>query len=169
LLTATGRLDEAAKYLGLAESLAPPESPPSIQSMNVALVRGDAQAAQDATRNMPLPWRELYTAIAMQIAPDRAAADVALAKVLASKTWTHNDAYPIAQAYAVRGDPDKTMEWLERAQTREILFLLADPIILRFRDDPRLIAFCKNAGLPAPNESEALSIDQIRASLISRR
>jgi hypothetical protein len=59
------------------------------------------------------------------------------------------------------------MEWLERAAAQghgDILFMLTDPLILRFRDDPRLIAFCKQTGLPSPSESEALSIDQIRAA-----
>ena len=81
---------------------------------------------------------------------------------------TFDDAYRIAQVYALRGDADHTLEWLERSWARNsshTLFLLADPFILRFRDNPRFIAFCKKVGLPPPSESEALSIDQIRARL----
>jgi hypothetical protein len=40
---------------------------------------------------------------------------------------------------------------------------LYDPVMLRFRDEPKFIAFCKKIGLPPPSDSEALSIDQIRA------
>jgi hypothetical protein len=63
----------------------------------------------------------------------------------------------------LRDDPDRTVEWLERAPARDLLFMLADPLILRLRDDPRFIAFCRKVGLPPPSESEALGIDQIRA------
>jgi hypothetical protein len=78
----------------------------------------------------------------------------------------------IAQAYALRGDADKTVEWLERTWTMRdtnIQRLMYDPLILRFRKNPRLIAFCKKIGLPPPDASEALSIDQIRAQLGAKR
>ena len=68
-----------------------------------------------------------------------------------------------------RGDANKTVDWLERAPAHDIFFMLADPLILRLRDDPRLIAFCRKTGLPPPGESEALSIDQIRAADSTRR
>jgi TolB-like protein/DNA-binding winged helix-turn-helix (wHTH) protein/Tfp pilus assembly protein PilF len=164
LLMATGRLDEAAKYLHIAEGLSQPESSLPRQFMLVAIARGDLKAAQDAARSRPSPWREMDLAIATQLSPDRAAADAALAKVLADNIWAKTSPYAVAQAYALRGDVDKTMEWLERAPARHIFFMLADPIILRFRDDPRLIAFCRKTGLSPPNESEALGIDQIRAA-----
>jgi Tfp pilus assembly protein PilF len=169
LLLATGRLDEATKRLRLAED---PSGSTSFllpyQSMYVAIVRGDAKAAQDVARSQSSPWREMNLAIAMQISPDRTAADAALAKVLADRIWAKTSPYAVAQAYALRGDADKTVEWLERAPPRDIFFMLADPLILRFRDDPRLIAFCKKTGLPPPSESDALGIDQIRAANSTR-
>jgi TolB-like protein/DNA-binding winged helix-turn-helix (wHTH) protein/Tfp pilus assembly protein PilF len=169
LLMATGRLDESAKYLRIAEGLSSPESSRPHQLMYVAIARGDVNAAQEAARKQsPSPWREMNLAISTQISPDRTAADAALAKVLADKVWAKTSPYLVAQAYALRGDADKTMEWLERAPAHDIFFMLADPLILRFRDDPRLIAFCKKTGLPPPNESEALSIDQIRAANSAR-
>ena len=166
LLMAAGRLDEAEKYLRSAQGLSQLESPPAHQLMSVALsvaiARGDAKTAQETARKQHSPWREVKLAIATQISPDRAAADAALANVLASKTSANTNPYLIAQAYALRGDPGRTLEWLERAPAQDLIFMLADPIILRFRDDPRLIAFCKKVGLPPPSESEALGIDQIR-------
>jgi TolB-like protein/DNA-binding winged helix-turn-helix (wHTH) protein/Flp pilus assembly protein TadD len=161
LLMATGRLDEAEKYLRTSEELAGP-SPQG--RLKLALLRGDVKTAQDVVRNQPSPWREIHLAIATQISPDRAAADAALAKILADKVWAKTSPYSVARAYALRGDPDRTVEWLERAPAGDLLFMLADPLILRFRDDPRLIAFCKKTGLPPPGESDALSIDQIRAA-----
>jgi hypothetical protein len=108
-------------------------------------------------------------AIAMQLSPDRARADAALAQVISRKTWAQGSAYLVAQAYALRGDPAATMAWLERAPARDLLFLLADPLILRFRDDPRLAAFCAKVGLPDPATSEALGLDRIRARLAAAR
>jgi TolB-like protein/DNA-binding winged helix-turn-helix (wHTH) protein/Tfp pilus assembly protein PilF len=163
LLAATGRLDKAAKYLRIAEGLSQPESRPWNQHMYIAIARGDAKAAQEVARSKPLPWREMNLAIAMQISPDRAAADAALAKVLADQGLATTSPYAVAQAYALRGDVDKTVEWLERAPAHDIFFMLADPLILRFRNNPHLIAFCQKTGLPPPSESEALSLDQIRA------
>lgn len=166
LLMATGRLDEAAKYLRIAEGLPQPERAPYL---NIALLRGDVKTAQDFAGSQASPWREMDLAIAAQISPDRAAADAALANVLASKAWANTSPFLIAQAYALRDDPDRTVEWLERAPAHGKLFMLTDPLILRFRKDPRLIAFCERIGLPPPDSSEALSIDQIRASLAAKR
>jgi tetratricopeptide (TPR) repeat protein len=163
LLIATGRLDKATKYLDIAKGLSQPASSP-LEFMYVAIARGDVKAALEVARHQPAPWREMNLAMAMQMSPDRAAADDALAKVLADKAWAKTSPYLVAQAYALRGDSDKTVEWLQRAPPEDTLFMLTDPIILRFRDDPRLIAFCEKTGLPPPSESEALSIDQIRAA-----
>ena len=164
LLMATGRLDDAQKYLRIAEGLSQPKSSPSIQFMYFAIARGDSRAALEVARDRPSPWREMNLAIALQASPDRAAADAALAKVLADRTWEKTDPYLVARAYALRGDYGRTVDWLERAPAGDILFMLGDPIILRARDDPRLVAFCKKAGLPPPATSEALGLDQIRAA-----
>ena len=96
--------------------------------------------------------------------------------MVADKPWVDrggfdDNRYKIAQIHALRGDAGQTLEWLERAWAKNppgLLFLLADPFVLRFRDDPRIIAFCKKVGLPPPSESEALGIDQIRARLAAK-
>ena len=67
-------------------------------------------------------------------------------------------AYQIAQVYAVRNDAKATFEWLDRAWTNRdsgIQFLLYDPFILRYKDDPRFEAFCRKVGLPVPGEAAA--------------
>lgn len=166
LLMATGRLDEAEKYLRTAESL--PQANPDWHNLTVflrmtaAMVRGDAGAAMKIATQAPEKHRNLFVTLAAQVGPDRAAADIALAALLGEKVFAESHSYRIAQTYALRGDAGHAVEWLERASTSELLFLLADPLILRLRDDPRFIAFCKKVGLPPPGESEALSIDQIR-------
>jgi len=34
-------------------------------------------------------------------------------------------------------------------------YLLVDPLILRYKDDPRFAAFCRKVGLPTPAEVAA--------------
>lgn len=43
--------------------------------------------------------------------------------------------------------------WLDRAWANRdpgVSYLLYDPIILRYRDDPRFAAYCRKIGLPWP-------------------
>ena len=168
MLMAVGRLDEAEKLLSIADGLSYPSS---YEHMMAAMLRADANAAMHIATQAPTDQRDLYMALAAQIGPDRAAADAALAKIVANKTLAEGHPYQVAQLYAVHGDADKTMEWLEHTRTKPKrggitllrAQLLYDPFLLRFRDDSRFIAICKKIGLPPPSESEALSIDQIRA------
>lgn len=168
LLLASGRLDEAEKYLGTAESLPQTNAHWHYSSlflrMALALARGDAAKAMSSALQMPAKHRGLYTTLAAQIGPDRAAADAALANGLASKAEADADPHLIAQIYALRGDAGHAVEWLQHASAADLLFLPTDPFILNLRDDPRFIAFCARIGLPPPGESEALSIDQLRAA-----
>jgi TolB-like protein/DNA-binding winged helix-turn-helix (wHTH) protein len=171
LLTAVGRLDEAEKDLSIARELASSRIP-SYQHMYIAILRGDARAALQVAGQQRPPWREMNLAVAAQLDPDRAAADAALAKVIRDGTWKKTSPYLVAQAYALRGDADATVEWLERAwaiRDTNIRQLLYDPLVLRFRDDPRLVAFCAKIRLPPPAASEALGIDQIRAAAAAKR
>lgn len=173
LLAATGRLDEAEKYLRTGEDMA---GPYPLEHLKLAVLRGDANAALEIARQAPPHDRNLYMTLAAQIGSDHAAADKWLADMLADKTWVEwvgkdgggDNRYNIAQVYALRGNAGHTLEWLELSLARtpsRALFLLDDPFLLRFRDGPRFIAFCTKLGLPPPSESEALSIDQIRAKL----
>jgi TolB-like protein len=167
LLMADGRLDEAEKYLRTADSLSQTNQfwrqKIIFSRMVDAMMRGDAKAAMDIAAEIPAKDRVLYTALAAQAGADRAAADAALANVLANKDQADANAYSIAQIYALRDDAAHAMEWLQRASTGDLIFLPTDPLILNLRDDPRFIAFCQKVGLPPPAEVETLSFDQIRA------
>jgi tetratricopeptide (TPR) repeat protein len=169
LLMATGRLDEAEKYLRTAESLLQTNRAWHFRTillrLTAALMRGDAGAAMDNAMQLPAEDRVLYTAMASQVGPDPAAANAALANVLANKAVANADPYTVAQIYALRGDAGHAVEWLRRTSPGELVFLPLDPLILNVRDDPRFIAFCEKTGLPSPGENEALSIDQVRALL----
>lgn len=171
LLMATGRLDEAEKFLRTGEALA--GQPQPYRALMVALVRGDARAALRIA-NQALPAdRSLYMALAAQIGPDRAAADKALGAFIEERNGCSGCVpHEVVTLHALNGDAGQSLEWLERAwaqQRGNALFILADPFVLRFRDDPRFIAFCRKIGLAPPRESDALSIDQIRARSASGR
>jgi len=80
-------------------------------------------------------------------------ADASL-KTLIDK-WADAAPYQIAQVYALRNDATETFAWLDRAWSSRdpgINFLLFDPFILRYKDDPRFAAFCKKVSLPTPAE-----------------
>ena len=65
-------------------------------------------------------------------------------------------AYQIAEAYALRNDANSTFEWLDRAWSNRdqgMQYLLFDPFILRYKDDPRFAAFCRKLGLPVPQKA----------------
>lgn len=173
LLTATGRLDAAEKYLRMGEEMA---TAYPLDHLKLAVLRGDAQAALAIAGQAPPQDRTLYMTLATQIGPDRLAADQWLDDLLADKSWVEQGGsgdgsdhrYVLAQIYALRGDAGQALEWLERSvatNPSRAYFLLADPLLLRFRATPWFLAFCRERGLPAPSESEALSIDEIRTRL----
>jgi len=120
----------------------------------VEILYGNAAAAlRDAQQERPGDWQDAALARALQIGSDPVAADAAL-KTLVDKQ-AGKAAYQIAQVYALRKDPDKTFEWLDRAWANHdagVGLLLYDPLLLRYQHDPRFAAYCKKVGLPAPNE-----------------
>ena len=66
--------------------------------------------------------------------------------------------FEIAEVYALRNEPKETFDWLDRAFSNrepDIKYLLFDPFILRYKDDPRFAAFCRKVGLPVPGEASA--------------
>ena len=155
--SALGRLDEAEQSIRKAMELQPKAEGYGSVLAIIAIQRGDAQAAlAAASQEPPGPWRDVAMALARQIGGDAAAADAAL-QVLIDK-WA-NAPYQVAEVHALRREPDKMFEWLERAWVARdsgITTLLFDPFILRYRDDPRFAAYAKKVGLPATTDAVAL-------------
>lgn len=124
----------------------------------LAILRGDARAALAAAQQEPAPnWQRIELALATQIGVDRTTADAALQTLIDNDR--DNAPYQIAEVYALRGDADNTFLWLDRAwNVRDpgIQFLLYDPLILRFRADPRFAAFCSKVGLPTTTDAVAM-------------
>lgn len=150
------QFDQAAEMMQMAVSL---EQPTGINEYAVdvtfiAAVRGDSQAALVAARQALPDARPIALAMALQIAGNRIAADEALKNLVA----INSDSYWIADVYALRGEADKTFEWLDRAwsdRDSAIWQLHFDPLVLRYKDDPRFAAFCRKVGLPTPAEVAA--------------
>jgi TolB-like protein/Tfp pilus assembly protein PilF len=148
------RLDEAERATRRAIELQPGGQSFHVQLAIIEIKRGHAQLALAAAQQEPAgPWNDTALALAHQIGPDRSAADASL-RALIDKN-ANLAPYQIAQVYALRDDAKETFAWLDRAWSARdsgIQYLLLDPFILRYRDDPRLAAFCRKVGLPTPRE-----------------
>ncbi|HEX7917389.1 hypothetical protein [Rudaea sp.] len=174
LLASLGQLDDAEASLRKAEELATEDRDwLASERLHLAILRGDAAAARaEAESKAPSRWRDRDMALALQIGHDRAAADAALQHLIDTDGRSKGDAYVIARIHALRGDADKTFEWLQRDWDRGdtgVHYALFDPLLLRFRDDPRFIEYSRKTGLPPPSASDALGIDRIRAANAVKR
>lgn len=112
----------------------------------------DAALAEARQVSPGSAWNRVALALATQIGADRGAADAALQTLIDRDT--EGMSYQIAQVYALRAEPDKMFEWLERAWSQRdpgLNFLLYDPLTLRFKNDPRYAALVGKVGLPVEN------------------
>ena len=151
-LSGLNRLDEAERTVRRAIELQPNGAWFHQTLAVIEIKRGNAQAALVAAGLEPAGvWQDSALGLARQINGDRDAADAAL-RTLIDKD-ANISAYQIAEGYALRDDAKLTFEWLDRAwRNRDsgIGFLLYDPFILRYKNDPRFAAFCRKVGLPTP-------------------
>jgi TolB-like protein/Tfp pilus assembly protein PilF len=148
------RLDEAERAIRRAIELQPGENGDYWNLAIIEVQRGNAQAALAAAyKEIPGFYQDSALAYARQIGSERTAADDALATLI--EKHATRGLYWIADVYALRNDANNTFAWLDRAWSERdsaISYLLFDPFILRYRDDPRFAAFCKKVGLPTPAE-----------------
>ncbi len=153
-LSGLNRLDEAAQAISRAIELQPGATRFHYALTIIEIQRGQAQAALGAAQQEPhRGWQDSALALARQIDGDPNAGDAALRTLIDKDAISF--AYQIAQVYALRNDAKGTFEWLDRAWTTRdpgITYLLYDPFILRYKDDPRFAAFCRKVGLPVPGE-----------------
>ncbi len=154
LLWAVGQGDQAEAELRKAIELGPEDSRLHANLALIRAQRGDMAGALAAARDEPDGfWHDFAMALALQIGNDRAAADTALQRVIDG--YADNGAYQIAEVYALRKDPDGMFHWLDRSWTQRdpgIQHLLTDPLMLRYKDDPRFAAYCRKVGLPIPGQ-----------------
>ncbi len=159
-LAALGKLDEARTASATAIALQPGAVSYHEQLATIAILQGQPAAALAAAQQETDPsWREIAMALALQIGPDRAAADAALGTLI--QKYANAAPYQIAEVYALRRDPDHMFKWLDRAWALRdpgIGYLLMDSLILRYQHDPRFAAFCKKVGLPTTTDAVAMKL-----------
>ena len=151
VLFVAGKLDEADAVARKAAELQPAAAGNHRYQVHVAVERGDGETAlREAELEPDEGYRRFELAIAHYVRGDRAAADAALADLIA--TGRDQLAYQIAEVYAVRGEKDKAFEWLQISFDNHdtgTLTLLIDPLLRGLRDDPRYKNLLAKLGLPA--------------------
>jgi len=146
-----GKLDEADAIARKAAELQPTAASSHRWQVMVAVKRGDGEAALREAQLEPDPgYRRFLLALAQHVRGDRAAADAALADLIAN--GRDQLAYQIAEVYAVRGETDKAFEWLQISYDDHdtgTLAILVDPLLHGLRDDPRYKALVAKMNFPA--------------------
>jgi len=123
----------------------------------IQILRGKPGTAIDlAKQETDSFWRTYALALAYFAHGDRAEADAALKKL--SDENAEDAGSQIATVYALRKDPEKMFEWLERAWTTHdggVTELLYNPFLRAYKDDPRFIAFAQKIGvMPKANAKQ---------------
>ena len=133
-----GKLAEADAVARKSVELQPTAASSRRWQVLIAIERGDGETAlREAKMEPDDNYRRFELAVAQFARKDQAAADAALADLIANKQGVF---YQIAQVYAVRGEKDKAFEWLQISFDEHdtgMLGLLVDPLIRDLRDDPR--------------------------------
>jgi len=146
-----GKLDEADAVARKAAELQPTGAGTHRFQVLIAALRGDGEAALREAQLEPDPgFRRFELTVAHYVRGDRAAADAALADLIANAA-REGFAYQIAEVYALRGEKDKAFEWLQTAlddRDAGMLGLSADPLLRGLRDDPRYKNLVAKVGLP---------------------
>ena len=151
VLFVAGKLDEADAVARKTAELQPAAAGNHRYQVHVAVERGDGETAlREAQLEPDEGYRRFELALAHHVRGDRAAADAALADLIAN--GRDQLAYQIAEVYAVRGETDKAFEWLQISFDNHdtgTLTLLIDPLLRGLRDDPRYKNLLAKLGLPA--------------------
>jgi len=150
ILLAEGKLDEADSEARKSAELQPTGAGNHRWQVVVAVLRGDGETAlREAQLEPNEGYHRFELALAYYARGDRAAADAALADMVA------NDrnllAYQIAEVYAWRGETDKAFEWLQISYDNHdtgLLGLLIDLLVRGLRSDPRYKNLLAKLGLP---------------------
>ena len=144
-----GKLNEADAAARKSAELQPSSASSRRWQVLVAIRRGDGETAlREAQLEPDESYRRFELAIAQQARGDRAAADAALADLMANNRGLD---YQVAQVYAVRGEKDKAFEWLQVSFDNHdtgMLALLVDPLLDSLRDDPRFKALVAKMNFP---------------------
>jgi TolB-like protein len=150
ILFTEGKLDEAEASARKAAELQPTAAGSRRWQVFVAIQRGDGEAAlREAQQEPNEGYRRFELALAHYTRGDRAAADEALAELIAKDRDFL--AYQIAEVYAWRGETDKAFEWLQISLNNHdtgTLSLFSNPFMRGLQYDPRYKSLLAKIGLP---------------------
>ncbi len=148
-----GRYDEAEAALRKAIELQPHAAISYSRLAVIQILRGKPGAAVELAKQETDPfWRTYALALAQFANGAHSEADAALKKLIDEDADSSGS--QIAEVYALRKEPEKMFEWLERARSTHdtgVTEILYDPFLRAYKDDPRFIAFGQKVGvIPKP-------------------
>jgi TolB-like protein/tetratricopeptide (TPR) repeat protein len=154
-----GHLDAADKALNTALMLQADFPGLHQEKVVIDVLRHDfAAAKRDAEMETSPDYKAWAKAMAMQISGDPRSAEAALRGYQAANA--SSQPYVIASLYAIRQDPGKTFEWLDRAWKQHdtsLAVLFFDPFILHYREDPRFASLARRVGVMAPGTASTVA------------
>jgi serine/threonine-protein kinase len=145
----TMRLDDAETSVRKAIALQPRLSHAYAYLTTIDLLRNDAIAARrDADLEPPGFWRDYADALVRQREGDRASADAALKTMI--EKYAYGGPFQIAVVCALRKEPDRVFEWLDKAWESKdsgLTQLFVTPFLTDYRDDARFAAVAAKLGV----------------------
>jgi len=149
-----GRYDEAEASVQKTLELQPQSVAATGKLVTLRILRGKGAEALELAKGFKTPMiRTQEIAMAEFAAGDQAAADAALKQFIGMGPGNESN---VAEIYAVRQEPDAMFDWLERAWTGRdagALEFRTSPFFLRYKDDPRYVAFGRKVGVIGPDET----------------
>jgi TolB-like protein/DNA-binding winged helix-turn-helix (wHTH) protein/lipoprotein NlpI len=145
-----GRQEEAEAEFKRALELDPDLSPNHEGLGLVYLAQGRAQdALAEIEREQMGMWRLQGQAVAYYALRRKKESDTALSELIAK--YHSDSAFPIAEVYSFRKEPDQAFKWLDRAYVQHdsgVPETKSSTLLKNLRGDPRYIAFLKKLHLP---------------------
>ncbi|HET7923371.1 MAG TPA: tetratricopeptide repeat protein [Rhodanobacteraceae bacterium] len=151
---ATNRLDDAEASVRKAIAVQPRLSHAYAYLTVIDLVRNDPTAARrDADLEPAGFWHDYADTLARQREGDRGAADAALNTMI--EKYRYGGPFQVAIVYALRKEPDRVFEWLEKAWEAKdsgLTQLFVTPFLIDYRDDPRFAAIAARLGVDSTRD-----------------
>jgi len=145
-----GQYDEANTILQKALELDPQQGFIHFVLGQILLAQGRPQEALVEMQQEPNDWLKLTgEAFAYYTLGHQQASDAALKKLIA--TNGSGSAYQVAQVYGYRGEPDKALEWLERAYQQHdagLPYVQSDALFKGLRQNPRYLQLLRKMQIP---------------------
>jgi TolB-like protein/Tfp pilus assembly protein PilF len=145
-----GRLAEAEAAIRRALAISPTFSRARYSLGIVLLARGQPKAAMaEMLREADDATRLSGSSMVYFTLGRKADSDAALAQMLQSQAERHP--FLIAQVYAFRGEPEKALDWLDRAYSQKevgLEHIEGESTLKNLDGDPRYKAFLKKMNLP---------------------